>query len=78
MNKKRIIFWAVFLVAATLVGVLYWKKSNPLVKNQMISSWYINHQLRLIKHPHPDIAANAWQELHHMFFVSWWGYYILM
>jgi hypothetical protein len=71
---RRKIFWAVFLLAAAAAFIYIWNAKDPLRNHPYLLPVWVKHNLRLMAHPHPAVAHDAWQELSNLYFTKWTVY----
>ena len=72
--RRRGIFWAVFLVVAAVAFAYVWKTKDPLRNHPYLLPVWVKHNVRLLAHPHPAVAQNAWLELWNLYFTKWTVY----
>ncbi len=71
---KRAIFWAVFLLAAAAAFVHIWRTRDPLRNHEYLLPLWVQHNVRLLAHPHPAVGHDAWRELWKLYFTKWTVY----
>ena len=74
---KRVAFWVVFLSLSGALFVHQWKTKDPLNNHPVILDQWARHNIRLLSHPHPQVAAQAWVTLWNLFQRKWQVYHLL-
>jgi hypothetical protein len=74
---KRLAFWVVFLSVSGALFVHQWKTKDPLNNHPVILEQWARHNIRLLAHPHPQVAADAWVTLWNLFHRKWQIYHLL-
>ena len=65
----RKLFWTIFLLLACGTGwYMYYNRIDQVVARN----------LKLLEHPHADVAAEAWHELSDLFFTKWEAFYPIL
>ena len=62
MKAVRIVFWSLFLPAAIVAGVLFWRHGALQRANRC---------LHLLTHPNAAVAGQAWWDLRELYFTKW-------
>lgn len=73
---KRLAFWVVFLLLAAGVLAYIGATRDPLRQNPYLLPLWVKHNLRLLSHPHPAVAQDAWLELWNLYFTKWDVYHM--
>jgi hypothetical protein len=68
---KRAAFWVVFLVLAAGAFVYIWRTRDPLRNNPFLLPLWVKYNVRLLAHPHPAVAQDAWLALWNLYFTKW-------
>ncbi len=68
---KRAAFWVVFLVVAAGALVYIWRAKDPLRNHPVLLPLWVNYNVRLMAHPHPSVAHDAWLEVWNLYFTKW-------
>jgi hypothetical protein len=68
---KRLAFWAVFLLLAAGTFAYLVATRDPLRQNPYLLPLWVKHNIRLLSHPHPAVAHDAWLELWNLYFTRW-------
>ena len=71
---KRAIFWVVFLMAAGIALAYIWRDKDPLRNHPYLLPVWVRHNVRLLAHPHPAVAYEAWLELSNLYFTKWMAF----
>ena len=71
---RRALFWVVFLLFAAGVFAYLWKTNDPLRNNPYLAPFWFRYNVRLLAHPHPSVAHDAWLELWNLYFTKWAAY----
>jgi hypothetical protein len=74
---KRAIFWVVFLLLAAGAFLHIWRTKDPLRNNPYLLPLWVKYNVRLLAHPHPAVARDAWLELWNLYFTKYMVYQIL-
>lgn len=69
--SRRIAFWVGFLLVAGTTFAWAWKTNDPLRNNPYLAPLWVRHNLRLLAHPHPAVAYEAWVTLWNLYFTKW-------
>jgi hypothetical protein len=72
--KRRAVFWVVFLLLAGGMFAFAWKTNDPLRNNPYLAPLWVRYQLRLLAHPHPAVAHDAWLTLWNLYYTKWTVY----
>ena len=68
---KRAAFWVVFLLVAAGAFVYIWRTRDPLRNNPYLLPLWVKYNVRLLAHPHPAVAQDAWLVLWNLYFTKW-------
>jgi hypothetical protein len=71
---KRVGFWVVFLLVAAAAFTYIWRARDPLRQNPYLLTLWVKYNVRLVAHPHPAVAHEAWLELWNLYFTKWMAY----
>lgn len=71
---KRVGFWVVFLLVAAAAFTYIWRARDPLRQNSYLLPLWVKYNVRLVAHPHPVVAHEAWLELWNLYFTKWMVY----
>ena len=71
---RRALFWVVFLLFAAGAFAYLWKTNDPLRNNPYLAPFWFRYNVRLLAHPHPSVAHDAWLELWNLYFMKWAAY----
>ena len=74
---KRVVFWVIFLAASGTLFAHQWKTKDPLHNHPVLLEYWTRHNIRLLAHPHPQVAQQAWLTLWDLFFRKWQVYHLL-
>ena len=73
----RVAFWVVFLAASGALFAHQWKTKDPFNQHPWIIDQRARHNIRLLAHPHPKVARDAWVALWNLFHRKWQVYHLL-
>ena len=68
---KRAIFWVVFLLLAAGAFAYVWRAKDPLRNHPYLLPLWVKYNVRLLAHPHPAVARDAWLELWNLYFTKY-------
>lgn len=71
---KRLVFWVVFLAVVGVLFVYTWRTNDPLRNNPYLLPLWVRYQVRLLGHPHPAVAHDAWATLWNLYYTKWQVY----
>ncbi len=68
---RRAAFWVVFLLVAAVAFAYIWTAKDPLRNHPYLLPLWIKYNVRLMAHPHPEVAYKAWLEVWNLYFTKW-------
>ena len=71
---KRAMFWVVFLLLAAGAFIYVWRTKDPLRNNPYLLPLWVKYNVRMLAHPHPAVAQDAWLELWNLYFTKYMAY----
>ncbi len=61
----------VFLLVAAAAFAYIWTVKDPLRNHPYLLPLWVKYNIRLMAHPHPEVAHQAWLEVWNLYFTKW-------